>query len=50
MLPSDVIYLVLTVQNTAVLPLSATKKHRLFQYSIEPGHSETYKRLNEDTH
>ena len=43
MLLSDVIYLVLTVQNTAVLRSKATKKHQLFQYRIEPGHNETYK-------
>ena len=30
--------------------LSMTKKHRLFQYSIEAGHSEMYKRLSEDSH
>ena len=30
--------------------LSAIKKHRPFQYSIEPGHSETCKRLSEDSH
>ena len=48
MLPSDVIYLVLTVQHAALL--SVTKKHSLFQYSIEPGHSETYKKLSEDSH
>ena len=59
MLPSDVIPCNVTLWRHfppahraahSSVKLSATKKHRLFQYSTEPGHSETYKRLSEDLH
>ena len=58
MLPSDVIPRNVTLWRHlpradraahSSVKLSATKKHRLFQNSIEPGHSETYKSLSEDS-
>ena len=57
MLPSDVIPCNVTLWRHlpradraahSSVKLSATKKDRLFQYSIEPVHSKTYKRLSEN--
>ena len=51
MLLSDVISVPRADRSAHIsVKFSAIKKHRLWQYSIEPGHSETRKRLSQDAH